>query len=80
MVQENETPEVTQDGAEQAQAEVPAKDDAVVQADAERLAGGRLVAQHHAHRLAPRPGHAAIGSGSATVTRTDPAAAAARRD
>ena len=34
MVQENETPEVTQDGAEQAQAEVPAKDDAVVQADA----------------------------------------------
>ncbi len=34
MVQENETPEVTQDGAEQAPTEVSAKDDAVVQADA----------------------------------------------
>jgi small subunit ribosomal protein S5 len=30
MVQENETPEVTKDGVEQAQAEVPAKQDAVV--------------------------------------------------
>ncbi|HET9458760.1 MAG TPA: 30S ribosomal protein S5 [Sphingomicrobium sp.] len=33
MVQENETPEVTQDGAKDAQTEVPAKEDAVVQAD-----------------------------------------------
>jgi len=34
MVQENETPEVTQDGADEAQTEVPAKEDAVVQAEA----------------------------------------------
>ena len=34
MVQENETPEVTHDGAEQAQAEVPAKDDAAATPDA----------------------------------------------
>jgi hypothetical protein len=30
MVQDSETPEVTQEGVEQAQTEVPAKEDAVV--------------------------------------------------
>ena len=30
MVQENETPEVTKEGVEQAQTEVPAKEDVVV--------------------------------------------------
>ena len=33
MVQENETPDVTKEGAEQAQAEVPAKEDVVVPAE-----------------------------------------------
>ena len=33
MVQENETPEVTQEGVEQAQTEVPAKEDAVVKTE-----------------------------------------------
>ena len=33
MVQENETPEVTKEGVEQAQTEVPAKEDVVVRSE-----------------------------------------------
>jgi small subunit ribosomal protein S5 len=35
MVQENETPEVTKEGVEQAQTEVPAKEDAVIKTEGE---------------------------------------------
>jgi hypothetical protein len=42
MVQETETPEVTQEGVEQAQTEVPAKEDVVVptEVEAPRVRGG----------------------------------------
>ncbi len=57
MVQENETPEVTQEGAGEAQAEVPAKDDAVVASE-----GSAEPEQQQQHQR-PRGGRGRGGPG-----------------
>ena len=55
MADEKETPEVTQDGVEQAQAEVPAKEDAVVEAEGQAPAETAVPAEPAAQADAPAP-------------------------
>ncbi|MFP5330014.1 MAG: 30S ribosomal protein S5 [Alphaproteobacteria bacterium] len=63
MVQENETPEVTQDGADQAQAEVPAKDDAPVAEAAPAEAAPEGAPAEVEQQRPPRGGRGGRGPG-----------------
>jgi small subunit ribosomal protein S5 len=54
MVQENETPEVTEEGAEQAQAEVPAKEDTVVETEGTAPKEAQAPERQQPHGRGPR--------------------------
>ena len=61
MADENETPQVTQDGAEQAQTEVPAKEDAVVKAEGEAPAEAAVAERQQPEGRGPRGGRGGGG-------------------